>query len=157
MFLYIECMENFKIRKYTTKDKQETLKMFKDFYDSPAVLHKIPHEHFEKTLTEIESKSPFLSLYIFEKENQIAGYSLLAFSYSNEAGGNVLWIDELYLKENYRAQGIATLFFGFLKENFKNCTRFRLEIDKRNIHAENLYKRLGFEFLDYKQYIQDFG
>jgi GNAT superfamily N-acetyltransferase len=53
-----------------------------------------------------------LGIRIFEVDNSIAGYALLTFYWSNEYQGEVAIIDELYVKPEYRNQGISTQFIN---------------------------------------------
>ena len=101
--------------------------------------------------------SPFVRCLFFRDDNSgaVLGYALLAFSYSNEAGGDVVWVDELYVKSEYRGMGIGNRFFDFLSNEYKDFARFRLETEPANDGAKRLYKRMGFEPLEYSQMIKD--
>ena len=52
------------IRKYCNEDRESVLKMMREFYSSPAVLHKIPEDNYSKTLDEAEKRSPYLDFFI---------------------------------------------------------------------------------------------
>ena len=48
-------------------------------------------------------------------------------------------------------------FFAFLENRFgEKLARMRLEITDSNVNAKRLYKRLGFEELDYRQMVKEF-
>lgn len=68
---------------------------------------------------------------------------ILVFFWSNEYGGNIVIIDELFVKEEYRSQGIGTEFFSFA-EKFNNKAAIQLETTPFNKRALDYYKRLGF-------------
>lgn len=131
--------------------------MATDFYSSPAVLHKVNGENFERTFDRLMEGSPFIRCLFFKDENsgETLGYALLAFSYSNEAGGDVVWVDELYVKSRYRGKGIGNSFFDFLSNEYKGFARFRLEIEPGNQSAKRLYNRIGFKTLEYEQMVKD--
>ena len=98
----------------------------------------------------------YAAAYILEYENKTAGYALLAKTFSQEAGGMVLWIEELYIMPEYRCRGLGHEFFSYLKDNLcNNVKRLRLEAESSNTKAISLYKRLGFEDLPYSQMIKD--
>lgn len=145
------------INDITAADRDEFIAMETDFYNSPAVLHEVKRENFVKTFDRLMVGSPFVRCLFFRDENSgaVLGYALLAFSYSNEAGGDVVWVDELYVKSEYRSTGIANRFFDFLSNEYKNFARFRLETEPDNDGAKRLYKRMGFEPLGYSQMIKD--
>ena len=65
-------------------------------------------------------------------------------------------IEELFVKENFRGMGIGKSFFEFLENNLSGkINRIRLEVGEENEDAIRLYKRIGFEFLDYRQMVYD--
>ncbi len=143
------------IRKYCSQDRQKVLAMMKDFYSSPAVLHKIPQENILRTLQEVESDSPYADVFVLEFENEIAGYALTAYTYSNEAGGKVVWIEELFVLPKFQGKGLGKEFIRYIKSTFGEFARIRLEVEKSNDGAARLYRREGFGALDYKQYFMD--
>lgn len=145
------------IRKITSNDKNIFMELTSEFYASEAVLHNIPRDYHEKAFKELITSDNYLSAYIFESDNKVCGYALLTKQYSHEAGGVVLWIDEIYIREEFRAKGLGRELFKYLEENKGDeITRFRLEVEEDNERAIKLYEKLGFEKLDYLQYIKDF-
>lgn len=140
------------IRKINANDRYEFLKMAKDFYKSDAVMHPIPDKNFENTFDEVLSNSPFATSYIAEKNGNAQGYALLSFTYSNEAGGMVVWIEELFVKAEFQSKGIGSELLSYIIKKYKGrAARFRLEVEDDNIGAKKLYKRFGFEDLCYQQ------
>lgn len=142
------------IRKYEAADRALLLSLFDEFYHSPAVLHPVPAAFFERTLNAVEAGSPFLALYVLESDGRVAGYALLVLSYSNEAGGPVVWLDEIYIRPDFRGHGLGNEFFDFLEKEYADAARIRLEVEPDNEGAVRLYRRRGFKKLDYDQYIR---
>ena len=102
--------------------------MMEAFYHSEAVEKPIPRSYMEHTFDTAASGSPFIRLYLMEEDGGIVGYSLVGFTYSNEAGGQVLWIQELYLEEGYRGKGIGGSFLDRMAELFQEqVVQLRLE------------------------------
>ncbi|MDE7349204.1 MAG: GNAT family N-acetyltransferase [Clostridia bacterium] len=145
------------IRKYKKEDREITLAMMKEFYSSPAVLHKVSEDNFLRTLDEAESDSPYMDIFILESQCQVAGYALTAYTYSNEAGGKVVWIDELFVLPSFQSKGLGREFLSYIKSSFGDFARIRLEVEESNDGATRLYRREGFESLNYRQYIIDKG
>lgn len=139
------------IRKIKTEDKNEYLKMAEDFYNSPAVLSSVPRSNFEDTFGELMKCSTYAEAFIFEQETEIAGYGLIAKTYSQEAGGTVIWIEEIYVKEKFRNKGLGSEFINYVKENIP-AKRYRLETEPDNTKAQELYKRHGFKHMEYINY-----
>ena len=142
------------IREISPQDQEVFIQMVTDFYQSEAVLSKIPTVNIVSTFKEVTSNSPYAKAYILESQGLLAGYALLGLTFSNEAGGLVVWIEELYIKDEFR--GLGSDFLNFIKDEFAGrAKRFRLEISEDNDSAERLYRRKGYQNLDYKQMVQD--
>jgi GNAT superfamily N-acetyltransferase len=144
------------IRELKEQDKEQFILMVDEFYHSEAVLHAIPKENILNTFNEVISGSPYAKVYIFEEQGEIAGYGQISLTYSNEAGGMAVWIEELYILERFRGLGLGSTFLNFIKEEYASkAKRFRLEICESNKAAEKLYLRKGYTPLDYKQMLYD--
>ena len=141
-------------RKIQEKDKTFYIKTANEFYNSDAVDHKIPLDYIENTFNELIRSNEYTECYIFEKDGEKAGYALLAKTFSQEAGGLVVWIEEIYILPKFRSLGIGSDFLNFLKEN-TDCARLRLELCASNTRAYTAYKKHGFNVLDYNQMIYD--
>ena len=146
-----------KIRPIAEGDREIYLKMAAEFYATDAVLLHVGEEHFRSTFSELMRSKDYAICYVFELDGEIAGYSLLAKTYSQEAGGLVIWIEEIYVLPKFRGRGIAKEFFSFLLKNRPaDVKRLRLEVERENEGAVRLYKSFGFDFLEYDQMIIDF-
>ncbi|MBP3411593.1 MAG: GNAT family N-acetyltransferase, partial [Clostridia bacterium] len=75
-------------------------------------------------------------------------------TWSQEAGGRAVWIDEIYVLPEFQGRGMAKAFFAELKE-IAPAARYRLEIEPDNARAEKLYRGVGFEELGYRQLVMD--
>lgn len=140
------------VRKLNFDDKEEYMNMASAFYSSNAVSHKIPKEYFERAFQAVMENNPMIRLYILEQQGNTAGYAAIAVTFTTEGGGNTLWLDELYIKEEYRSQGLGRELIRFLK-NDKSVKRIRLEITPENERAKKLYISEGFEPCNYSQLI----
>lgn len=82
---------------------------------------------------------------LFEYEHKVAGYALIIPFWSNEYGGTLATIDELYVLPAARQRGIARYFFQWLKVAQPDAVGFQLEVQPHNHAALRLYQKLGFE------------
>lgn len=139
-------------RKIVKADKKAYLKMASEFYSSEAVLFNVPQSHFENTFEQLTNNSPYAEGYIFEKNGETAGFAVLAKTWSTEAGGLVVWVEEIYILPQFQGNGLAGEFFSYLSK-LPDIARIRLEAEPENENAIRLYKRLGFKELPYTQYI----
>lgn len=141
---------NTTIRLMQPEDKAAVMEMMQVFYASPAVLSNGSEEIFSNDIDACVSDSPYAEGYIILQENQIAGYGMIAKSYSTEFGKSCIWIEDIYLKEAFRGQEIGKVFFDFITEKYAGCI-FRLEVEEENQRAIRLYKKCGFEVLPYME------
>lgn len=141
------------IRKLNYTDKEVYLQMAKSFYNSEAVLHPVPEKYFQKTFDELMSSNTYAECFVNEDDSsgKINSYALLAKTFSQEAGGLCVWIEEIYVLPEARGNGIGTKLFEHIFNVYKDSARFRLEVEPDNYSAIRLYERLGFECLGYSQ------
>ena len=130
------------------KDKPAVMEMMETFYASPAVWTNGSKQIFENDIANCLSDSPYLEGFIFEQEDQILGYGMIAKSFSTEFGKPCIWIEDIYIKPDFRGQGIATAFFQHLNASFQDCI-FRLEVESENTNAIHTYEKNGFSALPY--------
>ena len=143
------------IRSIRKEDRASYLAMAQAFYESDAVLSPIPLSNIEKTFDLLMKGTPYAEAFILEKDGKKAGYALLARTWSQEAGGEAVWVEEIMVLPEYRGMGLGKEFFAFLEENFPDARRFRLEVEDENEGAVRLYRSLGFSWFDYKQMKKD--
>lgn len=143
------------LRDLLPDDREIFLSMVKSFYSSSAVAHNVDFRNFEATFEAAMDKSPFLRIFIMEDGGSPMGYALLSFTHSNEAGGLVVLVEELYISEACRGKGYGRAFFEFLEQEYPSAKRFRLEVREDNKKAMDLYYRLGYNVLDYMQMVKD--
>lgn len=139
---------HFKIRKIKKEDKLGVIEMMRVFYSSDAVFTSGSDEIFESDVDECLSDSPFLTGYVFELGEELAGYAMTAHSFSTEFGKPCVWIEDLYIKEEYRGRGIGTAFFAFVENEYPTAL-LRLEAETENRGAIALYEKCGFSCLPY--------
>lgn len=141
------------IRLMKEQDKNEVIEMMTVFYASEAVSTNGSREIFENDFNNCINSCPYLEGYVFEENDNICGYAMVAKSFSTEFGKPCIWIEDLYIKEEYRHKKLGSLFFDFLKENYKDTIQ-RLEVDKNNVFAIKAYKKNNFEEVDYLQFVR---
>ena len=142
-------------RDFTEQDREQFLTMCRDFYSGDAVDHVIPPEHMQRTFDEILKQGPYLRGVMFEEDGVCAGYAQLSFTFSNEAGGKVVWLEEIYTLPQFRGRGIGGAFLDWVRNEYPDVKRSRLEVCESNQGAANLYRRKGYEPLDYRQMVLD--
>jgi GNAT superfamily N-acetyltransferase len=66
------------------------------------------------TLKELNAYRRAGSFFVFEKDEEVVGYGIIANRWSNGLGGQVLHVDELYVRPGRRGRGIASDFLGLV-------------------------------------------
>ena len=138
------------IRQMRQEDKSAVMEMMRVFYASPAVLSNGSEEIFSNDIDACISDSPYLEGYIIEDTANIQGYAMVAKSFSTEFGKPCMWIEDLYMKQEYRGLGIGSQFFAYMEEKYPDAI-FRLEVEEENQRAIQVYRKNGFEVLPYME------
>jgi ribosomal protein S18 acetylase RimI-like enzyme len=129
--------------------------MVAEFYCSSAVLKPKDPKNFEATFAAAMDNSPFVRILMIENDEKPIGYALLSLTYSNEAGGMVVLIEEVQIDKAHRGGGYGSKLFEFLEHEYRSAKRFRLEVGSNNTRAIDLYRKLGYKVLDYVQMVKD--
>jgi ribosomal protein S18 acetylase RimI-like enzyme len=127
----------------------EVLGMMRVFYDSPAVLHTSSDQVLKNDIDACIGDNPYLDGYVFMEDNQIAGYTMVSKSFTTEYGGLCGWIEDLYIKPEYRRQGISREFFHTLPSLYPDIVRFKLEVEPENERAIATYESCSYSLLPY--------
>ncbi len=138
------------IRDMTAQDKSSVFEMMRVFYASPAVLSNGSDEIFLNDIENCINNNNYLEGYIIENSNDIQGYAMVAKSFSTEFGKPCIWIEDLYIKEQYRGLGIGKKVMEFITQKHTDCI-FRLEVETENEKAIKLYEKCGFTVLPYME------
>ena len=140
-------------RKIQTNDKEEVISLMEQFYSTDAVSTNGSREIFEADFENCVNESPFLEGYIIEIDARIAGYAMIAKSFSTEFGKNCIWFEDLYLKKEHRGLGIIPQFIKYVEQMYPDCI-FKLEVEKENTHATHVYCKQKFKALPYLNMIK---
>ena len=144
----------FIIRDMAEQDKENVLAMMRVFYASPAVLSNGSEEIFKSDIENCLHNRQYLEGYVFEQDRQLLGYGMIAKSFSTEFGKRCIWIEDLYVKEQYRGAGIGSAFLEFVAKKYEGCI-LRLEVEEENQRAIHVYEKCGFSQLPYMEMKRD--
>ncbi|MBW6480305.1 MAG: GNAT family N-acetyltransferase [Bacteroidales bacterium] len=71
---------------------------------------------------------------------------LVLYEWSDWRNGNVIWVHSVYVLPGYREKGIFRKMYERMKQdviNDDNLKGIRLYVDKTNLNAQKVYKKLG--------------
>lgn len=148
-------MNELTFRPITAADETDFYTMAEEFYHSDAALHPIPAEYHRRAFAEMMRSGQYLSGYIFTDGDNTAGFAVTNRMMQHEAGGVMVWVEDLYIRPAYRGQGLGSRFLAWLEEQLRgDAVMLRLETEPENERAQELYCRLGYENLNYLQMIK---
>jgi ribosomal protein S18 acetylase RimI-like enzyme len=106
-------------------------------------------DQMRRTLIKLREEPNRGRAVVCEVDGRAAGYALIISFWSNELGGDVCNIDELFVAPEYRGRGLATALFEQLSDRGQSLWPVRpaalaLEVTPQNERARTLYERMGF-------------
>lgn len=113
------------------------------------------YAHEELAFDEARARQSLLGLlqneahghaYLIFRQGELAGYAVLTFGYSLEFGGVDALVDELYLREAARGQGLGRETLAFLAETCRarGIQALHLVVEHKNARAHAVYQQFGF-------------
>lgn len=106
---------------------------------------------FDKTaarrvLGQILQNDSFGQVWLIKEEEKTAGYAVLALGFSLEFLGRDAFIDEIYLRSDFREKGFGKQTLRFLEEQCRKLgvRALHLEVERENKAAHAVYQKNGF-------------
>ena len=90
-----------------------------------------------------------------EHQSEVTGSLMVTYEWSDWRNGVFWWIQSVYVKPEFRRQGIYKRLYEFVKALAANETGvrgFRLYVEKENHTAQQAYERLGMTETYYKMF-----
>jgi GNAT superfamily N-acetyltransferase len=140
----------YRLRPATQADTASLVGMVHELYRIDGV-HDIPADHIGRTLARAATHPGEVMVAMVEGEGACgwlpAGYCIVATMWSNEFGGHVAILDELFVEGAHRGTGLGALVMSAVE---RACVRggittIGLEVEPANAPARGLYERRGYE------------
>jgi GNAT superfamily N-acetyltransferase len=133
----------------TREDEWEAVtSMVLELYREDPAPTEVTRPQASRTLERLAAEPLRGIALVAESESGLAGYALLCSFWSNELGGEVCIVDELFVSPPQRGRGVATaLVRGLCARQlpwFNTAVAVELEVTPNNHRARALYERLGF-------------
>lgn len=129
------------LRKASEKDFPAIFGLIKELAEFENGLHKVTN-----TLEQMYEQKDYFECFVAETQDQkIIGMALYYFSYYTWVGKS-LYLEDLYIKEAWRGNGLGQRFMDKLLEVAKTekCKRFRLQVLHWNQNAIDFYEKNKF-------------
>jgi ribosomal protein S18 acetylase RimI-like enzyme len=129
-------------------DAAAFLALMQEYYEYDA--HEFHQEKARRALEPLLASPVYGLAWLIQDGKLVIGYAVITFGYSLEFGGRDAFLDELYLRENYRGRGIGTRIIQHTLDvcQTHGVKALHLEVMAQNTRAQELYRRLGFELRD---------
>ncbi len=105
-------------------------------------------------------KNPQHGFYVVaEIADEVVGCCMVTYEWSDWRCGLFWWIQSVYVKQEFRRQGIFRKLYEFLKQRAsheQNVCGFRLYVEKSNHTGQNTYAGVGMKQSPYKFYEESF-
>ena len=128
-------------------DDNSVVEMCLQLYREDPGLSPVPAQHMRATLAELRRVPYRGRAVVLEVQAQPSGYALLIAFWSNELGGGVCAVDELFVAPEHRSQGYGKSLFTAIEQGELWPTpivAIALGVTPGNVRARRLYERLGF-------------
>jgi ribosomal protein S18 acetylase RimI-like enzyme len=91
--------------------------------------------------------------WIIERGGAAVGYMVLMFGFSLEFHGRDAFLDELYVREAHRGEGVGGAAIAHLEAACREhgVAALHLEVERANNRAQAVYRKLGFR--DHDRYL----
>jgi len=142
-------MNKISYRNATADDIPLILQYIKDLAEYEKLLHEVvaTEEDIKKTLFG-DHKGAFAV--IAENNETSVGFALCFYNYSTFQGKYGIYIEDLYVPEQYRGQGIGKGFFKYLakKAMDEDCGRIQWWVLNWNEPSIEFYKSIGAQAME---------
>jgi len=128
------------IRKIEESDYLVLISLFKEF----ALFEKLPEKMTNSVEQMLREKEYLRGFVAVNDVDEIVGYATYFFGYYTWIGKS-LYMDDLYVRPNFRGAGVGTKLINevitFAKA--ENCKKLRWQVSEWNQPAIDFYKSLG--------------
>lgn len=103
-------------------------------------------QRFASTFDEALHHPELITLLLIEKEKKVIGFANLMTIFSVWSHGKALILDDLYINEEFRGNGIGRSVMQFI-ENYgreNGCKRLQFQSEYTNPEAHKFYEQLGY-------------
>lgn len=125
-------------------DINHLLTLIQEYYDYDR--HPFDPTRMQIVLNNLVDHPDWGRVWFICRDMQPVGYVVLTLSYSLEYAGRDAFVDEIYIRESDRGQGLGRATFEFLEEVGRSLDvkALHLEVKHRNVNARSAYRKLGF-------------
>lgn len=139
----IEAME-IDFRPTELSDIDDLLILIREYYEYDR--HPLDEVRVRAAIDNLIRHPEWGRIWFICRKLEVVGYVVLTLGYSIEYLGRDAFVDEIYIRESDRGQGIGRATFQFLEDvcDLLEVNALHLEVEHSNINAQAVYRKLGF-------------
>jgi GNAT superfamily N-acetyltransferase len=125
--------------------------LLREFYAYDHIAFDEPEAR--RALAQLLGDARLGRVYLIRVADELIGYFVLTFGFSLEFKGRDAFVDELFLRAEFRGRGIGTHALAVAEEacRAENVRALHLEVERVNAGAQEVYRRAGFK--DHDRYL----
>lgn len=131
-----------------TSDAELLMKFIQEFYEYDQ--HPFDDDTVRTALLKLLHDESLGRVWLIQKLSEAIGYIVLTFGYSLEYRGRDAFIDEFYIRETHRGQGVGRKTIQFIERVCPSLgiQALHIEVERNNTAAQSFYRKVEFEDQD---------
>jgi ribosomal protein S18 acetylase RimI-like enzyme len=133
------------VRRATQSDVDTLVELMREFYAESS--YPLDQEWAETAFSQLLAQPELGCAWLAECDEVAAGHAVLTLRYTMEHGALSGYIDDLFVKPEFRRRGIACALLSELLDECRRrgCKSVYVEVGDRNVPAIELYRHFGLE------------
>lgn len=140
---------NFSIRKAKKSDSKYILKLIAELAKFEKLSPPKPSAQ-KRLISDAFRTKPHFYILVAESKNSIIGYAFYFFTYSTFLAKPTLYLEDIFVSEKFRNEGIGKMLFDELLKiaKHKKCGRLEFTVLDWNRNALRFYKRYNAQIMN---------
>jgi diamine N-acetyltransferase len=132
------------MRKATGEDLERLVHLMGEFYAESG--YPLNQGRAGQAFSALLADERLGHVWLIQKDSQDVGYLVLTMGYSMEYGGRDAFVDDLFIRAQFRGAGLGTAALAQVREFAANLgvRALHLEVARDNTIAQALYRQAGF-------------
>ncbi|MCA1815355.1 MAG: GNAT family N-acetyltransferase [Acidobacteria bacterium] len=132
-------------------DAERLVPLLREFYDYDHI--PLDEPAARRALAQLLADARLGLVYLIELGGELVGYLVVTFGFSLEFKGRDAFVDELFLRAEFRGRGLGGRALAVAEETCRaeGVRALHLEVERANTGAQGVYRRAGFK--DHDRYL----
>jgi GNAT superfamily N-acetyltransferase len=127
------------------ENRDSVAAMMREFNEEDRAVFAIDQTRFASSIEQLIADASAGQIVLFLDGSELRGYAVVVPYWSNELGGRLLFVDELFVVPEFRSRGIGRRFFNYVERQLPfGIVGLGLGVNPQNRRARRFYESLGF-------------